>query len=321
MRRECLKAIATLAWALVFMFYAGCERRAASAKSADSPARPAVFRIGYTPTEETAVDREGATRLLSSYLSRILGIKVELVRTASYGPAIEALASGNIDLIDLGPFAYVLAEKRGAAEAIVVPGQEAKGPRMYQSALITGKHTGLQNLKDVTTQAARIKFNYTDPASNSGHLVPMAKLATLGLRPEQDFKSMDYTLSHSVAVLNVALGKADLAGVSNTTLQSLLHKGRIAPDAINVLWISEPLPNGPLAIRAALPEAFKQEVKTALLNLIKQEPELSRKIMAQYRDANLIYVKCEQGLYDEIRALSDQNKVRIPADSDNKQRL
>ena len=316
MKRESLKAFTTLLCTLVFLLNTGCERRTDSAKSADSPARPAVFRIGYTPTEETTVDREGATRLLSGYLSRILGIKVELVRTASYGPAIEAMASGKIDLIDLGPFAYVLAEKRGAAEAIVVPGQEAKGPRMYQSALITGKNTGLLNLKDVTAQAARIQFNYTDPASNSGHLVPRAKLATLGLSPERDFKRMDYTLSHTVAVLNVALGKADLAGVSNTTLQNLLRKGRIAPDAINVLWISEPLPNGPLAIRAALPEAFKQEVKNALLNLIKQEPELSRKIMAQYRDENLVYVKCEQGLYDEIRALSDQNKVRISAESE-----
>ncbi len=316
MIRETTRGFTTTVLALMCLLYAGCERRTAPPENDDSSARPAILRIGYTPTEETTVDREGATRLLGGYLSRVLGIKVELVRTESYGPAIEALASGKIDLIGLGPFAYVLAEKRGAAEAIVVPGQEAKGPRMYQSAFISGKHTGFLNLKDVPAQAARIQFNYTDPASNSGHLVPRAKLATLGLRPERDFKSTDYTLSHTVAVLNVALGKADLAGVSNTTLQSLLRKGKIAPDAINVLWISEPLPNGPLAIRAALPEALKQEVKTALLNLNKQEPELSRKIMAQYRDENLVYVKCAKGLYDEIRALSDQNKVRISAESE-----
>ncbi|HEY0946189.1 MAG TPA: PhnD/SsuA/transferrin family substrate-binding protein, partial [Opitutaceae bacterium] len=124
--------LALLALALLL---AGCSGRATEADTAPPSVngRPGRLRLGYTPSEELVADREQSQAELARYLERTLGIPVELVRTASYGPAIEAMERGDIDVMSLGPFAYVLAAKRAAAEAIATTGRPGDGPRTYQS--------------------------------------------------------------------------------------------------------------------------------------------------------------------------------------------
>jgi hypothetical protein len=89
--------------------------------------RPAVLRIGYTPSEEAVSDRAAANQALARHLERTIpGLKVTLVRTPSYGPAVEAMSRGEIDLMGLPPFAYVLAGKSSPVEAIAVTGSAQK---------------------------------------------------------------------------------------------------------------------------------------------------------------------------------------------------
>jgi phosphonate transport system substrate-binding protein len=296
------------------LFFAGCARQGSVQSVEGDGAWPEVLRLGYSPAEELLVDREAANLALARYLERKAGIKVELVQTPAYAPAVEALAGGRVDLISLGPLAYVMAAERGVAEPLAVQGDARTGPRTYQSALIARGGSGLNSLADVVAKAGEVRFNYTDPASNSGHLVPKAKLATLALVPERDFARTEYTRSHAVAVLNVALGAADLAGVSATTLQSLLKKGRIDANLITVLWTSAPLPNGPMTVRASLPVSLKRKLREALLSLALSEPELSRKVMAQYRDANSVFVSCDDTLYAVLHELAAQDRVLVQGD-------
>ncbi len=295
--------LAALAWA------SGCERPKAEAATKDGE-DPVVLRLGYAPSDETVVDREKASRVLAEYLGRRLGVSVELVQTASYGPALDALAGGAVDLVALTPFAYVLASDRGLAEALVVLGTERKGPRTYRSAIVTHRRTGLERLEDLAARAEYLRFNFTDPASNSGHLVPRARLAGLGIDAEKDFGRTEFTLSHNVAVLNVEFGLADVAGVSNTTLQRLFESGRASREALVVLWVSDELPNGPMAVRTELPAAFKRRLREALLELPKADPEASRAVMAPY-EAGSVFVACEDALYDGLRALGSRPEAAV----------
>lgn len=282
----------------------GCTREAAPATAA-AEAKPVVLRLGYTPSEEIVANREEAQTKLGGYLERTLGVRVELVRTASYGPAIEAMERGDIDVMSLGPLAYVLASERGAAEAIAATGRPGSGPRTYQSALITHRRTGLFRLEDVRRHAASLRFNYTDPASNSGHLIPQARLAALGVEAERDFASTQFTLSHAVAVFNVAFGKADVAGVSASVLERLLSKRRINGEELVVLWSSERLPLGPIAVRSALPANLKRDIQRALVDLPAREPETARVVMAQYSEKDLAFLPCDDSLYAGLRALAE----------------
>lgn len=293
---------------------AGCTRQTSPpAPAAD--ARPTVLRLGYTPSEETVADREEANRALARYLERTLGVTVTLVRTASYGPAIDAMTRGEIDLMSLAPFAYMLAAQRHAAEAIAATGTEQSGPRTYRSTIIAHRRTGLARLEEIVTRAKELRFNYTDPASNSGHLVPQARLAALGIDPERDFVATEFTLSHSVAIFNVAHGRVDVAGVSDSTLQRLIAKNRVRSDDFTVLWRSDPLPNGPIAIRPTLPAAFKREVQRVLIDLPVQDPVTARTVMTQFSEPNLVFLPCDNSLYDGLRRLakSVENSERAPA--------
>ena len=293
-----------LAFTAIAVLFAGCARES-PAPATD--ARPTVLRLGYTPSEETVVDREAANLALARYLERALGgITVTLVRTASYGPAVAAMARAEIDLVALAPFAYMLAADDGIAEAVAATGTAASGPRTYRSALIAHRRTGVADLAALAGRAATLRFNYTDPASNSGHLVPQALLASLGLVPERDFAATEFTLSHSVAVFNVVFGRADVAGVSYSTLQRLIAKGRVRSEEIGTLWLSEPLPNGPMAVRRALPAAFKREVQTALVQFAAADPAAARTAMAQFSDEDLVFIACDDSLYAGLRTLASQ---------------
>jgi phosphonate transport system substrate-binding protein len=267
--------------------------------------RPAVLRIGFTPSEEAVSDRAAANLALARHLERTLpGLKVTLVRTPSYGPAVEAMSRGEIDLMGLPPFAYVLASKSNPVEAIAVTGTAQSGPRTYQSALITHRRTGVTRLEDLPAAAKQLRFNFTDPASNSGHLVPQARLAELGLVAERDFAATEFTLSHIVSVFNVAFGRADVAGVSDSVLHRLIAKGRVRREDIVTLWTSDPLPNGPIAVRRNLPPDFKRELQQALVSLATADPVAALAVMEQYPERNLIYLPCDDSLYDGVRALA-----------------
>lgn len=267
----------------------------------------APLRLGYTPAEETVADREGAAKALAGYLQRCLGRKVVVVRTASYGPAVEAMARGEVDVVGLGPFAYVLAAERGVAEALVTTGT-AGHPRTYESALIAHRRSGLMTLDDLQRRASSLTIHFTDPASNSGYLVPQAFLLGLGLDPERSFAHTELTLSHSVSILNVMFGRADVAGVNASALRRLVSRGRVAAADLTVLWTSQPLPSGPIAVRTALPLALKQALQTALVELPQREPETWRIIGAQYSDADTVYLRCDDSLYAELRALARRTR-------------
>jgi hypothetical protein len=214
--------------------------------------------------------------------------------------------------IGLGPFAYVLAAERGVAEALVTTAVDGR-LRTYRSALIVHRHSGLGSLEDLARAAPRLTLNFTDPASNSGYLVPRARLLEQALHPERSFKRVTYTLSHSVSVLNVVHGRADVAGVNASTLERLLARGRVAPGELVTLWESPALPSGPVVIRKKLPESLKRELQAALVALPSADPAAWQLVEAQFADAGTRYVACDDGLYEGLRALGRRRRGRVRA--------
>jgi phosphonate transport system substrate-binding protein len=264
---------------------------------------PEPLRLGYTPAEDTRADRGDAARALAGYLQRELGRPVVVVRTSSYGPAVAALASGEIDMIGLGPYAFWLARRAGVAEAIAVAGRADTGPRTYQSLLVARRDSGVMQLEDLAAAAGRLRLNFSDPASNSGYLVPAARLAGLGLRAE-DFASWEFTLSHPVAILNVVHGAADVAGVNGSVYARLRESERIDDRNLRVLWTSPPLPIGPVVARSRLDRALVDAVRAALVALPVKDPVAWRAAQAASVDPEAIYLPVAPGHYAELDALA-----------------
>ncbi len=302
MKRRSLKRILgqIAGFAALLAACIGCDRKS----DAITRGETTVLRLGYTPSEEAVADREEAMRALAAYLERQMAVKVELVRTASYGPAVEAIARNEIDVIGLGPFAYVLASRLGVAEVLVVTGDAAATPRSYQSVLIAHKRAGVSDLTEFAENAGRLRLCFSDPASNSGYLVPQALLAALEIDASERFASVEFTLSHSVSIFNVLFDYADVAGVSASVLSRLQAKGRVPENELVVLWESESLPSGPIAVRSALPADLKRALRDALIALPARDPEAERAVMAQYQTRGLRYLAADEALYDGLRSLA-----------------
>jgi phosphonate transport system substrate-binding protein len=102
----------------------------------------------------------------------------------------------------------------------------------------------------------------------------------------------------------VAFGRADVAGVSDTVLQRLIAKGRVRREDVVTLWTSDPLPNGPIAVRGNLPPDFKRELQQALVGLATADPVAALAVMEQYSERNLVFLPCDDSLYHGVRALA-----------------
>lgn len=280
---------------------AGCRR-----DTREAPERPPVteLRLGFTPSEEGEGDREESHRALADYLGRRLGLPVVLVRSANYGAAIAAMSEGRVDMISLGPFAYVLAARQGVAEALVVTGTDEHGPRTYESVLLTHERTGLTSLADVVRRSKDLRLDLVDPASNSGNLVPRVALQAAGADVERGFAAVEYTQSHGVAILDVAAGHADVAGVSRRILERLWSRHRVPRDGLRVIWQSDRLPAGPLAVRSGLPMELKDALRRALVALPSAEPETHARVMRPYGEGALRFLQADERLWDPLRRLA-----------------
>jgi phosphonate transport system substrate-binding protein len=287
-------------------------REAAASAAADPRAGwPKKFRVGFFGGDDAEALLEKQDPL-KQYLESRLGMPVELFTGTSYGAVIEAMRADRVDAMLVGPFAYVLAVQEANAEAIAVSvSTTAKEPKydpelkpFYFSVVFTKKGNGIATLNDLRGKG----FNFVDPASASGHLAPKTLLIKNGIDPDKDLKSV-FAGSHPTSVISVWNDKAPAGGTNENNLVRLADSGQVQwcpyPDGkinkqrtaaeiravydacpngkIVVLAQTDPIPNTPFAVRKALPESFKAEVKKALLD-IKNQPQIIAKTSNWYVD-------------------------------------
>lgn len=303
-----LRALAPLLALGALAFLAGCGQ--ASARQENNGVdqeRPALLRIGWTPNDEN-VERRIRYDRLTAFLSRKLGLPVTMVETASYSPAIEALRARKLEVVGLGPFAYLIASSKQAAVPLVAPAEPDGSLRSYRSAFIVPPDSPIHTIDDLIARAGELTLSWTDPASTSGHLVPRAYLEDRGLNPEQDFKQTVFSLSHLVSVMTVVSHKVDVAAITNTGLERLLESGRVKPGEVRVIWESEPICPSIIAVRSTLPPAFIEELRQAYLDFRHEDPEGWALFEQVYLVPGIHWVPSHDRDFDELRALARRVK-------------
>ena len=292
---------------VVGLLLVGCFAAACAAPAPPAPASRDNGRADW-PTELTlglfGGDDSEATlqqnKPVADFIGQKVGMPVKMFTGTSYTAVIEAMRAKRVDAMTVGPFAYILAAQEAGAEALAIGVSTQKDPGVfdptiqpaYFSVISVKKGSGINSIADLKGHS----FNYVDPASTSGHLVPKTDLIKLGINPDKDLKTV-FAGSHPTSVLALWNDKSDAAASTETTLYSLaksnqidfcgfpdgeIGKGRSAADIqalfdacpagkIAMLHYSDPIPNTPLAIRGDLPASLKSAVKSALLDM-KDDP-------------------------------------------------
>lgn len=302
---------------------------------------PAVFSFGRFSGDDAANALLSAEPL-RAYLERELGIPVTVNVGTTYSAVIAAMSAGQVDAMEVGPFAFVIAEREANAEPIAVGASEdtleggvvTYNPDIrpfYYSVFVTTKGSGIRSLADL--EGRNVAF--VDAASTSGRNAPVVRLMNdiEGLETPADVDTWlnpIFAGSHPSAVLALVNGDVEAAATFEGNLINLRNEGQaqvcgfeddqvgvtLTQEMIDqiyddcpegelvVIAQSDPIPNTPFAIREDLPESFKQAIKDALLS-IKDKPEDLQLIGRWYVDPSEDPVLAEELGLDTITDFYD----------------
>ena len=218
-------------------------------------ADPETLKVALLPDEDASTVIKN-NKPLQDYLEGALGKKVKLVVTTDYSSMIEAMRHGRIDLAYFGPLSYVMAKSKSDIEAFAAIVK--KGSATYQGVVIGNAAAGVHTLADIKGK----DMAYGDPASTSSHLIPKSILAAAGLVQGKDYNE-HFLGAHDAVALTVQSGKAQAGGLSRPIFESLLAKGVIKADKVNVITYSKPFPQYPWTMRSNLDPALKTKIREA----------------------------------------------------------
>ncbi|WP_405152387.1 phosphonate ABC transporter substrate-binding protein [Paenibacillus sp. FSL K6-0108] len=264
---------------------------AESGQKEGSSYTPDKLKIGVIPSEDSE-NVESKMEPLKNYLSKKLGLEVEIFVANDYTAVVEAMRSKQVDVAHLGPFSYLLATDKANAEAIVSKVDADTGLPTYKSVILTRKDSGIKKLSDLKGKT----FAFIDPASTSGNLVPRNELLKNGIDPEKDFSTSLYAGGGDASALAVQNKKVDAAATSDTVYKEMLAKNML-PD-VEVLHESAPIPTSPVAVRKDLDSGLEEKIKQAYLDMDKESPE-SLKALGLDK-----YGEITDSAYDNLREIA-----------------
>ncbi len=235
--------------------------------------------LAVIPAENasTTTDRYGP---LAAYLSKELGVTVNLRVANDYAAVIEAQRAGNAQIAFYGPASYARAVMTGVEVEPMVVARHSNGMTGYYSVIYVKADSPYQKIEDLRGKTLAL----VDPNSTSGNNAPRFFLDRAGYSVDTFFGKNFFAGSHDNAVLALAQGTADAAANSwnsenDSNLTRMITKG-VLKDAngnpmkkedFRIVFKSDFLPEGPYAVLSALPDDLKAQIKQAFLDMPKKD--------------------------------------------------
>ncbi len=225
---------------------------------------------------ENETDAIARTQPYADYLSRELGVPVNIVRGTDYAAVIEAMRSGHVQFASVGPAAYALARKvMGEDIAPVAVTLDQDGNLGYYSVIAVRADSPYQTLEDIKGKS----FAFADPNSTSGYAVPSYYLATeLNTSADEYFSEVAFSGGHEQSVMALVNGTFEAVAThwrneTAGTIQTMEKKGLIQPGSTRIIWKSPVIPNTPVMMLTTLPQELQDAFKTALMAFPEKDPE------------------------------------------------
>ncbi len=202
-------------------------------------------------------DRLRMLRRWQSALESLTGYRIEFVQRAGYGPVIDGLRAGQIDVAWICGYPYVL----HASELRLLAVPVWRGRPLYQSYLIAGAQQEASGLADLRGR----NFAFSDPLSNSGHLYIRYLLAQQGQRVEEYFGRAFFAHSHANVAEAVADGLADGGAIDGYVWEVLNEINPALTARTRVLERSPDFGFPPIVAAAHVDAATRARLQAALL--------------------------------------------------------
>ncbi len=241
---------------------------------------------------------------IDKYLSKKLGMPIKTIQLTHASAVIEAMRAKKIDVGSGGAFTYLVAHKNVGAEAIITTATADGNPQFYTSCLITSSKSPIKTIDDVLKHPQTMTLAWAYPTSTSGHLVPRYFLQQHGVKPT-DFKEVFTSTDHAATLFSVVSQKVDVAAVMHAALNLYIKTGKIKQEAIRVLWISEPIAEGPYFVRGDLDPKLRTRIQQAFLDMEKEDPAAREVLRTQYSQG-MKYIATSDTHYVALREMANK---------------
>lgn len=245
---------------------------AGSASAQDYKAKYPEMTFAVVPAENASGVTERWTPF-TAYLSKELGVKVNLRIANDYAAVIEGQRSGNIHLASYGSASFARARLTGVKTDAFANDINVDGSTGYYSVFFVKATSPYKTVKELKGK----NLGLVDPNSTSGNNVPRFELDKMGIADADAFFSkVVFTGSHENAMLALSQGTVDVVANqwtndADSTLQQMLHKGMLKnadgsamkKDDFRIIHKSAPIINGPYAYSSDLPESLKVAIRKA----------------------------------------------------------
>jgi phosphonate transport system substrate-binding protein len=221
------------------------------------------------------------------YLSKELGIKVNLRVANDYAAVIEGQRAGNIQIGYYGPASFARARLTGVKTDAFVIDVNADGSKGYYSVFYVLAKSPYQKLEDLKGK----NLGLVDPNSTSGNNMPRFKMNQMGVDPDTYFSKVTFTGSHENAVLALAQGTVDVAANwwnadDDSNLTRMLAKNMVKSmdgttlkkEDFRIIVKSDLIINSPYAYLSDLPDDMKAAIKQAFLDAPAKDKEAFSKL-------------------------------------------
>ena len=271
--------------------------------------RPSKIKIGiYTGDQPTQTKEK--IKPFQQYLEKELNMPVEFVFTSDYTTLVEGIQRKKLEVVQLSPFAYVLATQKDCLIPLVTIAENHIRTE-YHSFIFTYPSSPINSIAELKKHAKELTLCFADPASASGHLIPRAYLKSIGLDPENSFKEVIFAGSHPASMLSVKNKKIDI-GCSTNELgyQRLIVNGSLKEGDLKSLWVSDPIINDAICVSKELDKALIEKIKKAYLEVDQKDPiAFAGSISRYYSDAtHMQFIPTYDSLYNNIRRIAESIK-------------
>ena len=259
----------------------------------------------FVPSGEMDRVATGAEEV-AALIEKETGLIIDTNVATEYAGVIEAMCSDPVEahMGSLATFAYVLAAKKGCAEAALV--SVRYGSAVYNGQIIVRADSGITDL----SQLAGKTFCRPDPLSTSGWIIPSLDLAAAGVDPDTGLAEVVDAGSHDAVVAAVYNGDCD-AGATYVDARTTLEEDH--PDVMDVVAVihtSVDIPNDGLQFAPSVDPEIRTQIVDALLKIAQTE-EGQEALSTAYSWTAL--EKQGDEFYDGFRQLLDAAGVDIEA--------
>src|SRR4051794_37372456 len=201
---------------------------ASAASAQDWKARYPELTFAAVPAENGSGVTERWTPFIA-YLSRELGIKVNLRIANDYAAVIEGQRAGNIQIACYGSASFARARLTGVKTDAFASDLNADGGTGYYSVFFVRANSAYRSIDQLKGK----NLGLVDPNSTSGNNVPRFELDKMGISDADAwFSKVVFTGSHENALLALAQGTVDVAANQwtsddDSTLSQMLTKGML----------------------------------------------------------------------------------------------